>query len=57
MLLDGWVTMYVSEKDGKLVGCLIKWLHRLLTEIQSPRNMILQNGGPQLAELAITRLS
>ena len=30
--LDDWVTVYVAEDDGRLVGCLIKRVQRLLIE-------------------------
>ena len=39
--LDDWVTMYVSEKDGALVGCLIKRVRRLLTEIPSLHEIVI----------------
>ena len=39
--LDDWVTMYVSEKDGRLVGCLIKRINRLLNENPNLHEIVL----------------
>lgn len=39
--LDDWVTMYVSEKDGQLVGCLIKRVKRLFRDVPNLQEIVL----------------
>ena len=39
--LDDWVTMYVSERDGRLVGCLIKRVQRLFRECPNLQEIVL----------------
>lgn len=39
--LDEWVTMYVAEKDGRLVGCLIKRVERLFREFPNLHEIVL----------------
>ena len=39
--LDDWVTMYVSEQDGRLVGCLIKRVQKLLRENPSLQEIVI----------------
>ena len=31
--LDDWLTMYVAESDGRLVGCLINSVKRLMCKV------------------------
>jgi len=39
--LDDWVTMYVAESDGRLVGCLIKRVQRLFREFPNLEEIVL----------------
>ncbi len=39
--LDDWVTMYVAENDGRLVGCLIKRVQRLFRECPDLQEIVL----------------
>lgn len=39
--LDDWVTMYVSEQDGRLVGCLIKRVKRLFRDVPNLQEIVL----------------
>lgn len=39
--LDDWVTMYVSERDDRLVGCLIKRVQRLFREVANLQEIVL----------------
>ena len=40
--LDDWVTMYVAERDGRLVGCLIKRVQRLLREVPNLQEIVIE---------------
>jgi hypothetical protein len=40
--LDDWVTMYVAEADGRLVGCLVKRVKRLLHDNPNLQEIVIE---------------
>ena len=41
--LDDWVTMYVAESDGRLVGCLISRVKRLMCKMPEAESLPAQS--------------